>query len=120
LSETGIYEIDERPPLEAVFVRQGHPARDNFDEFYKAGFADVTKVEFGHTAGQHAHLLTVKVWKGDDLFAEFPFMNVVGVYYEPKAEAKTFKCDACRDGANLDALDNDFICAVCGERWLPF
>jgi hypothetical protein len=102
LSETGIYEIDERPPLEAVFVRQGHPARDNFDEFYKAGFADVTKVEFGHTAGQHAHLLTVKVWKGDDLFAEFPFMNVVG------------------DGANLDALDNDFICAVCGERWLPF
>lgn len=64
-------------PLQAVSVSE----TNNGEEFYRVGFAGVTKIEWSETSGHMASLLTIQVWKDNKLHSEHPFSNVLGVYY---------------------------------------
>ena len=50
-------------------------------EFHEVGFNKVTKIEWGSFNGHMAALPSVRVYKGEALYSEHPFSNVLGVYY---------------------------------------
>lgn len=52
------------------------------NESYEDGHGGVTSVQWSKTSGSMAHILTVQIYKGDDLHSEHPFINVLGVVYE--------------------------------------
>jgi hypothetical protein len=109
--------------LRAVAVTVTAPEGE-YPEYYEIGmpltrwgtYQLVADIKWGITPGMHADMNTVQVITDQSgLFAEFPFHNVVGVYYWPEPAEPVIKCDVCKDA------DNTFEkCAACGNDGLPF
>lgn len=58
-------------------------------ESYRVGFGEVTRIEATSKTGEFSHIPYVRVWKGDQPFAEFCQHKIIGVYFtQPKAEGR--------------------------------
>lgn len=65
--------------IEAVSVVD----RDDSEEYYRVGRNGVTRIEKVAKNGEFCHLPYVRIWVGDQPFAEFGQHKVIGVYYLP-------------------------------------
>ena len=54
---------------------------DHGDEYHEVGQNGVTAIKWGWTSGHMAALQTIAVYKGEHLYSEHCFSNVLGVYY---------------------------------------
>jgi hypothetical protein len=63
-------------------IRAVHVAcNQDGDESYQVGRGGVTSIEWGNTDGHMAHLLTIAVYRNDELHSEHIFSNVLSVIY---------------------------------------
>lgn len=51
-------------------------------ESYRVGYDGVTRIEACTKSGMYANIPYLRVWKGDDCFAEFCQHQIVGVYFK--------------------------------------
>ena len=58
-------------------------------EAYFVGHDDVTRIEPFQKSGMHANIAYVRVWKGDEVHAEFCQHGIVGIYFETTPDLNT-------------------------------
>ena len=68
-------EWEEERELEAVAIID----RGGEQEFYRVGYAGVTKVQPCEKSGEYSMIPYVRVWRGE-AFAEFCQHNIIAVY----------------------------------------
>lgn len=70
------------PERTKLQIRAVHVAcNQDGDEYYEVGRAGVTSIEWGNTSGHMAALLTIAVYRNDELHSEHIFTNVLSVIY---------------------------------------
>jgi hypothetical protein len=80
-------------------VMREHPIQQEIDsitithtacsgEQYTVGVGGVTRIEAAIKSGAMSYVPYVRVWRGDEVFAEFCQHNIIGVYYSSKMKSK--------------------------------
>jgi hypothetical protein len=118
----------DRPPIESILVSDPpHPGAEPVA--WAVGYDDVTKIDLGAIPGLHTDMLTVRVWKDEALFAEYPFAGIKGVIYAAEASYRQDRvsdgkpdCDVCKNGTETPNGDISLMtCPGCGrDTIIPF
>lgn len=66
------------PEIKCVFISEGGAGDTYRCESYRVGYGDVTAIVWGEAHG----IKTVRVFKHSEIFAEFPLLNVQGIYFQ--------------------------------------
>lgn len=72
------------PDVEIERVDVHNPFEGDGGCCWWVGYNGVTRIEAFTKSGMHADIPYVRVWKGDQPYAEFCQHNVVGVYFKSK------------------------------------
>ena len=67
------------PPIQKAII---YITNDEEEYYTVGGPVGVTKIEKIELPGPHCMLTYIRIWKGEQIFADFALHQIIGIYYK--------------------------------------